>query len=461
MSKRGWLLITVLSSLGLGLGLIAAAAAFGLLPTRPSPAPDVTPSLPDSTATLRPSPAAASNAPDDLSAEIRAALAEIESQVVLLRGLEPIGPVERSLLTPEELRQAVVNDLLATYNREQADDDARMLNMLGLLPLGFDLWELYADLYTEQLAGYYDPATHEMIVVRGQDFAGPQRLSYAHEYDHALQDQRFGLMGAELRVNDEACRRESDRCAAVRSLLEGDATLLETQWARTFASADDLRELGSFYATFESPAFLSAPRFLQQDFLFPYTYGLEFVRQVYLDGSWPAVNAVYAAPPQSSEQILHPSRYPEDVPIVLQPPELLPALGPGWHEIERGVMGEWTTRLVLAGQLTPEAAATAAEGWGGDFILAFYDPRNGGALVWLTQWDGLRQAEEAFSAFRDYGDTRFGDHTATATFTVQWSSADTFAVLERQSLQSLWIQAPGEAAAAALRQAIEFPAPVP
>lgn len=464
MSKRTWLLVTILGSLCLGLGLLATVAALDLLGPRPTATLALSSAVPESTPTSAPSRTTAvltaPAAPAGPSAEVRAEMTEIEAQVVLLRGLEPTGPVERRLLTTEELRHHVLNELLEDYSREESEDEARLLTLLGLLPPGFDLWGLYADLYTEQLAGYYDFEAQEMVIVRGQGFEGPQRLTYAHEYVHALQDQRFDLESG-LSMNDEACDREAERCAAMRSLLEGDATLLESQWRRTYASEDDLRELEAFYATFESPVFLSAPNFLQEDFLFPYTYGLEFVRQLYLDGSWPAVDEAYAAPPQSTEQILHPARYPEDVPIALQTPALLPALGAGWREIERGVMGEWTTRLALMGYLAEETAVTAAEGWGGDFFLAFYHPRFGGALVWLTQWDSLRQAEEAYSAFRDFGDARFGDHTATATFTVQWSIPDTFAHLERQSLQSLWIQAPDAAAATALRQAIDFPAPVP
>jgi len=464
LSKRTWLLLTLLGSACLGLSLIVVVAALNLLRPRPAPSPAISPTADVSTATVMPSAATAVVTPQSLApgltADVRAAMAEIESQVILLRGLEPTGPVDQQLLTTEALRLTVLNDLLEDYSREQADDDVRLLNLLGLLPAGFDLWELYADLYTEQLAGFYDAETREMYIVQGEAFQGPERLTYAHEYVHALQDQRFDLL-AGLRLDDPLCEQEADRCTAVRSLLEGDATLLQSQWLRTYASEEDLRELQSLVLTLESPVFLSAPGFLQDDFLFPYIQGVEFARQLYLDGSWPAVDEAYAAPPSSTEQILHPTRYPEDVPIVMQVPDLLPVLGAGWREIGRGTMGEWTTRLTLAGQLPDDVAVTAADGWGGDFYLAFDHPRLGGALVWLTQWDSLRHAEEAFSAFRAYGDARFGEHTATATFTIQWQGADGFAVLERRSLQSLWIQAPDEATAAALRQTVEFPAPVP
>jgi hypothetical protein len=464
LSKRAWLLITALASVGLTVGLMAAVAALGLLRPLPQPSPTPAPIQTTSTPALDPSPTTAvltgPAAPAGLSPEVRAEMAEIEAQVILLRGLEPSSPVEQRLLTHAELRQVVLGDLLEEYSRDEAADDVRLFNLLGLLPPGFDLWGLYADLFTEQLAGYYDAETQTMNIVRGEAFQGPERMTYAHEYVHALQDQRYGLEDG-LGLNDPACDREPDRCAAVRSLLEGDATILESQWLRTYATEDDLLELQSLYLTFESPVFLSAPGFVRDDLLFPYTQGAAFVRQLYLDGSWPEVDAAYAAPPQSTEQILHPTRYPDEAPVVLESPGLLAALGAGWRQIAGGVMGEWTTQLALAGQLADDAALIAADGWGGDTFEAFDHPRLGGALVWVTVWDSLRHAEEAFAAFRQYGDARFGDHTATATFTIQWAAADAFAVLERRSLQSVWIQAPDEATAAALRLALEFPAPIP
>ena len=47
------------------------------------------------------------------------------------------------------------------------------LSILGLLPSDFNLLTYYEDLYSEQIAGYYDDETKEMYVVSGSGFSGP------------------------------------------------------------------------------------------------------------------------------------------------------------------------------------------------------------------------------------------------------------------------------------------------
>ena len=167
--------------------------------------------------------------------EVREQMEQIETEVILLRGLQPTGPVDRQLLSEEGLRVHVVNDFFGDYTREESEDDARLYAMLGLVEPGFNLYDLYLDLYTEGIAGFYDPDIGEMFVVQGEEFRGPERLTYSHEYAHVLQDQVFDMREG-LEWSDEACEDDSERCAALQALLEGDATLLEERWLLTYAS---------------------------------------------------------------------------------------------------------------------------------------------------------------------------------------------------------------------------------
>jgi hypothetical protein len=382
---------------------------------------------------------------------------EIESQVVRLRGLQPTGPVQRSLLTSEQLRQHVLDDFLADYTAEEAQDDTRTLSLLGLLEPGFDLYTLYLDLYSEQIAGFYDDEVQQLFVVQGSGFGGTERITHAHEYDHALQDQSFGL--AELGYSDEACEVDSERCAGVQALIEGDATLLEQQWLFTYGTDQDWDDINRFYDSYQSPVFDSAPAFLQKDFLFAYDFGYTFVNTLFMEGGWAAVDAAYADPPSSTEQILHPDRYPRDRPIWLEVPDLVQALGEGWRETDRNVLGEWYTRLMLMEQLTEEQAEPAAAGWGGDYYLVFYRESQGSsALVLLTQWDSLREAYEFLGAFRKYADERFDRRVESETTRSTWESRQDYSVVEVQGDQTLWILAPDAETAARLRQAVQFPA---
>jgi hypothetical protein len=381
---------------------------------------------------------------------------EIQRQVAALRGLDPVAPVQRSLLTPADLQQRILDDFLGDYTEEEAAGDSRMLFLLGLLDPGVDLRTLYADLLSEQVAGYYDDEAPAMFVVRGAGFAGPERLTYVHEYDHVLQDQNFDIDEG-LGYNDDACEDDRERCTAVNALLEGDATLLQTQWLRTFSTDQDRAEIQEFFATYESPVYDRAPHFLQKDILFPYLQGLGFVNALFIEGDWAAVDEAYLHLPTSTEQILHPERYPDDVPIALEVPDPAAALGEGWSEVRHEVLGEWTTLLTLEALLPSDAAAEAAEGWGGDTLVVLFNEATGQqALLLVTRWDTLLDAQEFLAAFTQYGNARFGRGTSTTTRSV-WADDERYSSIERSADQTLWILAPDQSVGEALREAMPLP----
>jgi hypothetical protein len=122
-------------------------------------------------------------------------------------------------------------------------------------------------------------------------------------------------------------------------LVEGDASLSEALWYQTYATEQDKQEINDFYATYTSPVYDSAPYYLQQDFLFPYDQGAQFVQTLFMSNGWDAVDAAYRDLPTSTEQILHPERYPNDKPINPVLPDIAAALGEGWEELEQNNMG--------------------------------------------------------------------------------------------------------------------------
>ena len=336
-------------------------------------------------------------------------------------------------------------------------DDAKVLALLGLLNADYDLFDLYLDLYSENIAGFYDDEIEQMFVVQDSQFGGPERLTYAHEYVHVLQDQTYDLDG--LGFSDDSCEEDSERCAALQALLEGDATLLEERWLLTYASDADFQQLLGFYDSFSSPTYESSPAFLKEGFLFPYTIGYDFVEHFFVDGGWAAVDALYADPPVSTEQILHPGRYPRDVPIRLVGPEVLESLDPEWREMDRDVLGEWFTILTLKEFLPEQQARTAAEGWGGDYYIALHEDSEGqSVLVLATAWDTVRDAHEFYSAFRDYGDVRFGERTLSSTTRTIWESRGEWNSIEIIGDQTLWVLAPDSEIGEAIREALAFPA---
>ncbi len=413
--------------------------------TAASPTPSPTPEVTDPSAC------------PPLDAELRSQMAEIESQVIQLRGLLPSESVSRSLLTSDQLRERVIQDFLGDYTHEDALQDVRLLSLLGLIEPGIDLWQLYADLLTEQIAGFYDTETDGMIVVCGSGFGGVERLTFAHEYTHALQDQTYDIRDG-LQYNNDACDTDSERCFAVQALIEGDATLLQEQWLRTFARDEDRSDLLEFFADFDMPVFDSAPAYIQSELTFPYFWGLQFVHSLYLEGGWAAVDTAYQNPPLSSEQILHPERYPKDSPVDLISPNLADELNSDWEKTVHDVLGEWATLMVLNEYLPIDQASLAAEGWGGDLLLFFYQEEDGvEALVLIAQWDTMRDAHEFSAAFHDYGLARFGDPEFSSTTSRQWAYENGISYFERVSNQTLWILAPDEQTLEVLQKAIPLP----
>ncbi|NIM92997.1 MAG: hypothetical protein GTO18_04710 [Anaerolineales bacterium] len=475
-SKNIWIVIAIILFFGACICCVVISLLFGvglatrefikLIPTEtpialvqptavPSETvPPTTEDTPPSTDTATPTESSSTYITPELSAEMD----ELQNQVEELRGLEPTGPVKRTLLTPEELRENVINDFFEDYTEEEARDDARVLALMGLLDEDFDLYNFYIDLYSEQVAGYYDDELEQMFVVQGVEFGGTERLTYTHEYNHVLQDQTFDIEEG-LNLSDEACEDDGERCSAIIALLEGDAVLLEEQWLRTYATTKDYSDILEFYENFESPVYDSAPAFLQDDLLFPYIYGIEFVSHEHMEGGWPAVDELYRNPPTTTEHILHPGRYPWDQPRIIQAPDLTSALGNGWREIEIDVLGEWYTHLMLSEYIDQDVSFEAAEGWGGDTYVALYqDDLNEGSILLLTTWDTVDDAREFFGAFTDYGDERFGAGSKSIN-QATWDTAGENVLFELWGNQTLWILSPNAETTDRIREAVEFPIP--
>jgi len=163
------------------------------------------------------------------------------------------------------------------------------------------------------------------------------------------------------------------------------------------------------------------------------------------------VDEVWKNPPASTEHILHPERYEAgDLPLVVARPALTDTLGAGWHEIESNTMGEWYTYLILAygvdedARLSERQAQLAAEGWGGDGYVAYYnDDARQLVLALHWDWDTDIDADEFTRAFADYANERFG-HAQVADTHTCWNG-DELNCLYVNGQHTLWLIAPDEA----------------
>jgi len=140
-----------------------------------------------------------------------------------------------------------------------------------------------------------------------------------------------------------------------------------------------------------SPIFSAAPMVIQEELLFPYINGQDFVGR--LKERQPNT-LPFQAMPQSTEQVMHDRAYfasPPDAPIRVALP-LLP------NQVYANTLGEFDTRLFLFEHLQDQQVASqAAIGWGGD-RYAVVRTANGLALVWVTVWDTPVDAAEFVDA---------------------------------------------------------------
>lgn len=442
--------------LGIGVGA-AVIWPIGSGKTQATPSPiQVTESSMDPKVTDLPDPAAElpqevpESVTEELPEDLADKLAEIESQVTQIRGLNAREQVGRELISPDDLERIVVEDFFSEYTDEEARKDLLILSTLGLLPDGFDLLDFYNRLYSEQIAGFYDDEIEKIFVVKGSDFTGSEKMTYAHEFTHVLQDQVYDLSEG-LDLNDEDCEADSERCAAIQALIEGDATKTELLWFQDFASQQDYLDLLKFYNSFETPVLDSAPVYISADLYFPYEKGLTFVEYLYEQGGFDAIDEAYLNPPVSTEQIIHPERYPEDVPVTVTLPDLTATLNDGWKLLDQDVMGEWYTYLILGkthqwgDQISEEKARDAAEGWGGD-AYAFYFNEDSDQIIFIldTIWDTPKDAEEFVEVFYDYANERWTSLSITLSDARVYYGEDEFAGFWREGNRTIWVIAPDQ-----------------
>jgi len=324
----------------------------------------------------------------------------IGEQISGLRGLALKEPVDREFMTREELASFLLKKFEEENSREELLKDQAVLNLLGLLEDDVVLLDLLLSLLTEQVLGLFDPDTEKLYVIREKSEFGPlEETTFAHEIVHALQQQHF-----DIDALSDAVEEDSEASAALSALIEGDAYLAGIGYAFTFLDSSQLQAL------LEPPdthVFDAAPEVIQQLFLFSPLQGTEFVTALFESGGWEAVNGAYQSPPMSTEQILHPPRYLSgDTPVTVTLPDLIPAMGAGWSQVDSDVMGEFFLRIYLESQLGPRRAARAAEGWGGDTFALWAGPGEQRLMALMTQWDTPGDAQEFFEAYVAFSEAK-------------------------------------------------------
>jgi len=377
--------------------------ATGCGSTAASPTPTPGPSATPTTASAAPSatsvaPASSSPAPSIDQATL---YRQIEDDVIALRGLPAKQRLEPTILDEAQLRVRIEAQFRAENPPAEIAASQATLVAMGLLPAGTSLADLYVNLLGSQVAGYYDPATKQIYVVARTGRIGAiEKVTFAHEFTHALQDQNFGLKG----IQTDAIG-QGDRSIARLALIEGDASLLMTKWLIAHLDAAGMAEImaGDPAAQAQLDA---TPPFLRDALLFPYTQGVLFVNAIWAHGGWEAVDRVFGRLPDSTEQVLHADKYAADerpVAVPLDAGAVARRLGAGWKATPADTLGEfqigsWLRARGVTGAGGGVSGDTAAAGWGGDRYALIQGPNGAYALVILTTWDTRNDAAEFATA---------------------------------------------------------------
>lgn len=382
-------------------------------------------------------------------ADALAVSAMILEDVSKIRRLRVLRPVPSGVKSKADIEAMVIAEMRRSSKPREYEDASTLLRFLGLVPAGFDLRRESTALLTEQVAGFYTPRSRYFYLADWIP-VDQQRTIIAHELAHALADQHFDLR----RLEDRA-KKNSDARLATQALVEGDATavmLLFSLFERGIATdlgalqvslTEVLRDGGSDES--DQPVFRRAPEVLRETLQFPYAYGAGFVQQLLRAGSWQRVDACYAAPPVSTEQVMHPEKYfADERPEAIAIPDLGSVLGSGWRRADDDVMGEFGCSLLLRSALGADGAFRAAAGWGGDrYHFYVNDDARACVYVHLSAWDSEADALEFEEAYTLRANARIGAPASSESGPRRWSSSSGVAGVERRGRLVLAFEADG------------------
>lgn len=316
-----------------------------------------------------------------------------------VRRLEPPeAPPRAREISRAEARRLLDRRLTAQGARERLAAEQRLYAFLGLVTNDLDLYQLHLDIAAEQSPAWHQPASNEIQVVPTSETTGVREaLLLAYAYGFLLQERYFGLSTL---LDDDADR---DRRLALDALSVGDASVSMTLYGTTrFPTVGPEDVAGGV----ETRALDSAPFVVRQLFLFPFTFGADFVVGLQRAGGWEGVNGAYERPPLSTTEVLHPLKYLNGfAPTPVSLPDLAGALGTGWSVDSDGVLGEFRLRIYLGSAIAGEEAAGGARGWAGDRYALLRGP-SGSLLAVRSAWEDAAEAAEFFDAYAALTDER-------------------------------------------------------
>jgi hypothetical protein len=352
-----------------------------------------------STVTTEPETTTTTSPEDAIRAQVDELIAETER----VRELTFMTPPTVTVVDDAELEDRVRLLISEDVDPDMIARDTALEELLGLVPEGTDMLALYEDLYGEQVLGFYDGETKELVVpANSSELSAAQKVTLVHELTHALTDQHYSFSDLSDALDS---REEYDALSALQTITEGDATLTELHYVAGLSPADQQAVISESLGQ-DTGVFDSAPVFIQQLLVFPYNAGLSL-----LSGLWTpqdgflAIDDAYVDPPTTTEQVMHADKYETREPAI--DVELPDTPIDGYETVEESTWGELLFNVMFTQALGQVTADSAAGGWGGDHYRLMW---NGTDVVFVLHYvgDTEQDAEEMETALSDYVTTAMG-----------------------------------------------------
>ncbi|MCA9919545.1 MAG: hypothetical protein KC445_16410 [Anaerolineales bacterium] len=286
---------------------------------------------------------------------------------------------------------------------------------------------------------FYQPLADEMLLLAQTDtLAALDQLAYVRQLLYQMQAQAVGLDA--LYTGDLTL----DAALALAALREGEATVVQENFLTAGYLPLDTAVIPETFVL-DTAVLADAPAPIANQFTFPYNFGDDFARSLYEEGSYAALDAAWADPPQSTEQILHPEAYlAEQGPALVTLPDLQAVLGPGWALAEENVLGEFLLGQYLLQQLNETQVETAVTGWGGDrFVIYTNEAAGNTVLVLKTVWDTATDSTEFAALYPNYPTRLFGGSGELQDNGGEcWPGEDEFICLYQSEQETLIVRGP-------------------
>jgi len=328
---------------------------------------------------------------------------EILDKLTEITGLAILKPVAQSTMKREELKDYFDQRIKEVIKPEEIRIEELTLKKFGFVPPDFDLKKNTVELMAEQAAAFYDYRKHKMVLLESTGGGGMmEEMALVHELAHALADQHFHLERFLKKGHSS-----DDSAVARAAVMEGQATYVMSEYlanksgqslVKSPAMMDTMARMagagGSGYPVFES-----MPLYMRESLVFPYAKGMLFQHKVVEKYGQKGYAEVFARPPATTQEILHPDKYFLRItPVDPRVPDL--PSGKGWKKVADGTVGEFDHGMLL--RQYANAKQGVAEFWrGGRYHVWERKQDRRSVLAYASAWEDPVKAREFFLAYRD------------------------------------------------------------